>query len=155
MAPRDIPLVRSPTLRVATGKQPSTYFSPQCLFCGKNNRRRHSRLARTWTCDHCGELNPGPAMFRTLIKGMGERTEPAKKARKTEPPPAAAESGNGNSHAAPKVAKTTIRAAAAQAPAAPKPKAKTAPAKPKPAAAAASEAKKEPRRGFLEGFVYG
>ena len=43
------------------------YFAPRCLFCNKNNRRRHTRRGRTWTCKFCGETNPGPGMLRAIV----------------------------------------------------------------------------------------
>lgn len=63
-------------------KQNSTYFSPTCFFCGKNNKRRHSRVGRTWACGHCGEINPGPGMVRSMMAKLGsnghaESREPA------------------------------------------------------------------------------
>lgn len=43
------------------------YFSPRCLFCDKNNGRRHTRRGRTWQCKHCGEMNPGPGMLKAIV----------------------------------------------------------------------------------------
>lgn len=124
------------------------YFAPRCLFCDKNNGRRHTRRGRTWQCKHCGEMNPGPGMLKAIV---GRFTTP----------PADGKHTNGAAHLAPaKAAATTIKGVA-KVPAA-KP-----PTKPAVTSAAASKAQPKPsapstpppaKRGVLEGIaarIYG
>jgi hypothetical protein len=100
------------------------YFSPRCLFCDKNNSRRHTRRGQTWKCKHCGEMNPGPGMLKAIV---GRFTAP----------PAGATPGvhaNGATQPTPKVAGTKIKGAESATKPAAKPPA--APAVTKPAAKA-------------------
>ena len=128
----------------------STYFSPTCYFCGKNNKRRHSRRGHTWTCDHCHEVNPGPMMMKKLLGKLAEG-------------PTADGMRRGAAKAAPRVAVTKIKTAVL---AVTKAKAKTskpssspnpepASTRPAPAAAAPSAPAKPTAKRGLGDWIFG
>jgi hypothetical protein len=71
------------------------YHAPRCLFCDKNNKRRHARRGRTWICEFCGEANPGPGMLKAIV------------GRFITPPATTKAGARGNGAAEPQPAKVT------------------------------------------------
>lgn len=104
------------------------YFSPRCLFCDKNNSRRHTRRGQTWKCKHCGEMNPGPGMLKAIV---GRFTAPPAGAT-----PGVHANGASSDQPTPKVAGTKIKGTEVATAAKPAAKPPAAPAVTKPAAKA-------------------